>query len=39
VANLICASRRIFAYALVKEISEPILFKGNDFAQTDLLSA
>ena len=28
-----------FAYALAKETSEPILFKGDDFAQTDLLRA
>lgn len=26
-----------FAYALAKETGEPILFKGDDFAQTDLL--
>jgi ribonuclease VapC len=25
-----------FAYALAKETREPLLFKGNDFAQTDL---
>src|SRR3954471_3891358 len=25
-----------FAYALAKEIREPLLFKGNDFAQTDV---
>jgi ribonuclease VapC len=25
-----------FAYALAKETSEPLLFKGNDFAQTDV---
>jgi ribonuclease VapC len=25
-----------FAYALAKETSEPLLFKGNDFAQTDI---
>jgi ribonuclease VapC len=25
-----------FAYALAKEIREPLLFKGNDFAQTDI---
>jgi ribonuclease VapC len=28
-----------FAYALAKETGEPILFKGDDFAQTDLVSA
>jgi ribonuclease VapC len=28
-----------FAYALAKETGEPILFKGDDFAQTDLLRA
>lgn len=25
-----------FAYALAKETGEPLLFKGNDFAQTDV---
>lgn len=25
-----------FAYALAKETSEPLLFKGQDFAQTDI---
>jgi ribonuclease VapC len=25
-----------FAYALAKEIREPLLFKGTDFAQTDI---
>jgi ribonuclease VapC len=25
-----------FAYALAKETREPLLFKGNDFAQTDV---
>jgi ribonuclease VapC len=25
-----------FAYALAKEYREPLLFKGNDFAQTDI---
>jgi ribonuclease VapC len=25
-----------FAYALAKETCEPLLFKGNDFAQTDV---
>jgi ribonuclease VapC len=28
-----------FAYALAKETREPLLFKGNDFAQTDIESA
>jgi ribonuclease VapC len=28
-----------FAYALAKETGEPILFKGDDFVQTDLTSA
>jgi ribonuclease VapC len=28
-----------FAYALAKETGEPLLFKGNDFTQTDLVSA
>jgi len=28
-----------FAYALAKETGEPILFKGDDFARTDLASA
>ncbi len=28
-----------FAYALAKEASEPILFKGDDFARTDLIPA
>ena len=28
-----------FAYALTKEFGEPLLFKGNDFAQTDIVSA
>jgi ribonuclease VapC len=28
-----------FAYALAKETSEPLLFKGTDFAQTDIESA
>lgn len=26
-----------FAYALVKETGEPLLFKGNDFGKTDIL--
>jgi len=25
-----------FAYALAKEVDEPLLFKGNDFARTDV---
>jgi ribonuclease VapC len=28
-----------FAYALAKEIKEPLLFKGNDFIHTDVRSA
>ncbi len=28
-----------FAYALAKSVREPLLFKGSDFSQTDLLSA
>jgi ribonuclease VapC len=28
-----------FAYALAKETGEPLLFKGNDFAQTDVQQA
>lgn len=28
-----------FAYALAKQRGEPLLFKGNDFAQTDIESA
>lgn len=28
-----------FAYALAKERSEPLLFKGNDFAPTDVIPA
>jgi len=28
-----------FAYALAKEMNEPILFKGEDFRKTDLASA
>jgi ribonuclease VapC len=27
-----------FAYALAKATGEPLLFKGNDFAQTDVLA-
>lgn len=27
-----------FAYALSKHMGEPLLFKGNDFSQTDVLS-
>jgi ribonuclease VapC len=28
-----------FAYALAKDRGEPLLFKGNDFAQTDVVGA
>ena len=28
-----------FAYALAKDRDEPLLFKGNDFSQTDLMPA
>jgi ribonuclease VapC len=28
-----------FAYALAKESGEPLLFKGNDFTQTDIVAA
>lgn len=28
-----------FAYALAKDFDEPLLFKGKDFAQTDIRSA
>jgi ribonuclease VapC len=28
-----------FAYALAKHTGEPLLFKGNDFRQTDIVSA
>ncbi|MBI5441082.1 MAG: type II toxin-antitoxin system VapC family toxin [Deltaproteobacteria bacterium] len=28
-----------FAYALARTLAEPLLYKGADFAQTDLLSA
>lgn len=28
-----------FAYALAKATGEPLLFKGNDFGQTDILAA
>ena len=28
-----------FAYALARETGEPLLYKGNDFAQTDVISA
>ena len=28
-----------FAYALAKELREPLLFKGGDFAQTDVKAA
>ena len=29
----------VFAYALAKTTGEPLLFKGDDFAQTDIASA
>lgn len=29
----------IFAYALAKAMGEPLLFKGNDFARTDIARA
>jgi ribonuclease VapC len=28
-----------FAYALAKEYNEPLLFKGSDFSQTDIMPA
>lgn len=28
-----------FSYALAKQTGEPLLFKGNDFRQTDIVSA
>jgi ribonuclease VapC len=28
-----------FAYALAKAVGQPLLFKGNDFAQTDIAAA
>lgn len=28
-----------FSYALAKQSGEPLLFKGNDFSQTDIVSA
>jgi ribonuclease VapC len=28
-----------FAYALARHTGEPLLFKGNDFSQTDIVSA
>jgi ribonuclease VapC len=28
-----------FAYALAKEMGEPLLFKGNDFSKTDITLA
>jgi len=28
-----------FSYALAKEMDLPLLFKGNDFSQTDLVAA
>jgi ribonuclease VapC len=29
----------VFAYALAKATGEPLLFDGDDFAQTDIASA
>ncbi|HEY8599358.1 MAG TPA: type II toxin-antitoxin system VapC family toxin [Thermomicrobiales bacterium] len=29
----------LFAYALAKDTGEPLLFKGEDFTQTDIVSA
>jgi ribonuclease VapC len=29
----------VFAYALAKAVREPLLYKGNDFAHTDIKSA
>ena len=28
-----------FSYALAKQTGEPLLFEGNDFSQTDIVSA
>ncbi len=28
-----------YSYALAKQTGEPLLFKGNDFSQTDIVSA
>lgn len=28
-----------FAYALAKDLGEPLLFKGNDFSETDIAAA
>ena len=28
-----------FSYALAKQTGEPLLFKGNDFSQTDIIAA
>ena len=28
-----------FAYALAKAVDQPLLYKGNDFAQTDIRPA
>lgn len=28
-----------FAYALAKDLGQPLLFKGNDFSKTDIVSA
>lgn len=29
----------LFSYALAKSVDAPLLYKGNDFAQTDIVSA
>jgi ribonuclease VapC len=29
----------VFAYALAKELDEPLLFKGDDFRRTDIEAA
>ncbi len=29
----------LFSYALAKSVDAPLLYKGNDFAQTDIISA
>lgn len=29
----------VFAYALARRVDEPLLYKGQDFAQTDVVSA
>jgi len=35
----VSTSAIVFAYALAKVCAEPLLFKGNDFTQTDIESA